>query len=531
MKAYSLFLIFFLIFSISYAAPKKNKTTQKSELQLLREEMQTLKDKVEKLEGQKINNPAKPEENSKEKSKVVPNEEEEAVSKSLEKRPHRKYNNARKKGLKIQELSENNIGKRYAIVIGINNYEDISISNLSKARNDAIVMAKLLEAQGQFEKVFLMTDDIDNKGKNRNLYPTRLNILAKLDSVLNFATSDDMVLFFFSGHGISDYDENGYLVTVDTLAEHKFNSSLKVHEIVSRLQKKGIKKSLLILDACRDKIYTSKSTQQNPLRQEQFESAELAATFYSTKAGYYSYEDEDSDFGVFTKHLVYGIEGQADSNKDGVVTFGELKLFVQQSVRDWSLKNNKEQKPYVKIYGESYGDLAISITPVLPEKGESLADRRIPKKTRIPYIWRSAVLPGWGQYHDDSKNRGYVYMATGAVLGYYYLSNRLQLDKLQKNYDSGFVLPGSLLLPTYLDMQSRKDALIKQESKTDIAYYLFMSFWAWNIYDAAVYEKQDGFRFWEFAMYPRLTPNTISSTASTNVRRETFGKLNFFKKF
>lgn len=329
MKLNKLFLIIIWFFFITDSFSQETQKDEDPEFLLLKEKVELLKQKVEYLES--VINSKKGNTTTQEiPQKPSPDSADEDVDNSP-KSPTKVYSNARAKGIAIQELGGDNTGKRYAIVVGINNYSDISIANLTKARNDAIVMANLLQSKGQFDKVFLMTDDIDNKGTDRNLYPTRLNVLAKIDAVLNFANPNDMVVFFFSGHGISDYDEKGYLVTVDTLSEHKFNSSLKVEEIVSRFQKKGLKKSLLILDACREKIYSSKSADQSPLRQERFSSAEVAATFYSTKAGYYSYEDDTSDFGVFTKHLVYGIEGKADSNQDGVVTFSELQSYVQDS--------------------------------------------------------------------------------------------------------------------------------------------------------------------------------------------------------
>lgn len=266
------------------------------------------------------------------------------------------------------------------------------------------------------------------------------------------------------------------------------------------------------------------------MRQEKFSEAEVAATFYSTKAGYYSYEDEDSDFGVFTKYLVYGIEGKADFNQDGVVTFSELQAFVQDQVRNWSLKNNKKQKPFVKIYGETYGDLVLSLTPTVLKDGESLADQKIPKKTRLPYVWRSTVLPGWGQYHDGSTTRGIAYMSMGVFSGYYYLTNLIKLNQYQSQYNSSFTLPGSLLLPTSLDQQFKKNALSEQESLTKNAYLLFMGFWLWNIYDAAVFEKQDGFRFWDFAIYQRSVPNYYSDQTIRS-SSETFGTFQFQMKF
>ncbi|MCB1178049.1 MAG: caspase family protein [Leptospiraceae bacterium] len=155
-----------------------------------------------------------------------------------------KYN-LKSKGLKIVELDNSgepvNQGKRYAIVIGINDYKDIALSDLSKARYDAKAVGKTLSEQGQFDQVFIMTDDIDFNGPDSNLYPTRLNIEEKIDSVLRIANPEDLIVLFFSGHGISDYDENGYLVAVDTVADKAYNSSVKIEDIVQKLKKKGIK--------------------------------------------------------------------------------------------------------------------------------------------------------------------------------------------------------------------------------------------------------------------------------------------------
>ncbi|MCB1160452.1 MAG: caspase family protein [Leptospiraceae bacterium] len=369
-------------------------------------EFQKLQDKIQKLEKEieilKKKPPPEslPSKETAEGYKTTKTEEENPGLVPEEKRPPGNYA-LKSKGLKVMseakiEELKGNAGKRFAIVIGINDYQDAGISDLSKARNDAIVMAEVLKTKGQFDEVYLMTDAVDPKGKDKNLYPTRLNIEEKLDSVLRFATEEDMVLFFFSGHGISDMDEKGYLVTVDTVSDKQYNSSLKVESIVQRFKEKRLKKTLLILDACRNKVYESKSTTQNPLRQEKFKAAEVSATFYSTKAGYFSYEDPNFDFGVFTRYLVYGLEGKADENNDGVVAFRELQGYVQEEVDKWSRDNNKQQKPYVKIYNEVYKDLALSIASKAPETGESLADKKVIKPDRNPYILRSAIFPGFG---------------------------------------------------------------------------------------------------------------------------------------
>ena len=259
--------------------------------------------------------------------------------------------------IKINKMKGNE-GKRWAICIGINDYQDESIGDLNKAQNDAVGLSKVLQEYGQFEKIVTMINDYEHY--KEKLLPTKANIEKTLDFILEFASPEDLIVFSFSGHGISDDNSEGYLLTVDTDINNKFETSLKVSDITSRFKKKGIKKTLMMLDACREEITTTKGIGTKTLNAREFTEAELAAAFYSTKAGWFSYEDTETDYGVFTRFVLEGLEGNADSNGDSVVTFSELEQYVQDAVNDYSLKNNRKQKPFTKIYGEKFGDLALT---------------------------------------------------------------------------------------------------------------------------------------------------------------------------
>ncbi|MBN2546203.1 MAG: caspase family protein [Spirochaetes bacterium] len=263
------------------------------------------------------------------------------------------------KGLrvKIKDIKGNE-GKRWAICVGINDYNDDNIVDLKNARNDAVEIGKVFEEKGQFDKVIVIVDDYQHF-QDKNL-PTKLNIEKKIEYILSFSSPDDLLVFTFSGHGISDDKGEGYLITLDTDINKKFETSLKVNDIVKKFNDYSIKKSLLILDACREQISQTKSIGNKGLLAEMFKESELAAAFYSTKAGWFSYEDTETKFGVFTRFLLEGLNGKADSNDDNVVSFSELENFVQEEVNNFSLKNNKKQKPYTKIFGEKFGDLALT---------------------------------------------------------------------------------------------------------------------------------------------------------------------------
>lgn len=489
----------------------------KQELSSVRSEISTIK-----RDGGRGRSNVSPPRPSSAKVVIDKSEFKELNTKSL-----KKYQ-IKSKGMKIQDL-EDNQGKRYAIVIGINNYKDTAISQLSKARNDAKLVGKILKDEGQFDQVFVMTDDIDPRADKDNLYPTKLNIEEKLDSVLRFSNPEDLIVFFFSGHGISDPEENGYLVSVDTVTDKQFNTSVKVNEIVSRFQAKKIKKSLLVLDACRDVLYASKSNSRNSILEKDFSEAEVAATFYSTKAGYYSFEDDETDYGVFTKYLVMGMEGKADVNEDGIVAFSELEQFVQKGVKEWSTKKNKQQKPFTRLHGEKTGDLAITFAPDKDKK--SLVDKPLPKLiTRGDILFRSTFLPGWGQYYAGSKRKGGILMAgAGAFLGYF-AYNVLQLSAAQSKYDSTIVVPGTnLFLPTYLQLQANNSNLASAESNAMTAFGLLAAFWIYNIIDAGAITQLPKQELFSFGVAPRSTPQSEQNGITRSV--EQYGFVNYTWRF
>jgi hypothetical protein len=116
------------------------------------------------------------------------------------------------------------------------------------------------------------------------------------------------------------------------------------------------------------------------------------------------------------------------------------------------------------------------------------------------------------------------------LIGTNYFLNYLKLNQAQTTYNSSIFLPGPALIPTYLDQQSKKNALSRQESTTKLAYSIFISFWLWNIYDAATFERQDGFQFWEFSLQQRTTSDLLT-TSSKKEKIETYGSLQFQIRF
>jgi hypothetical protein len=266
--------------------------------------------------------------------------------------------------------------------------------------------------------------------------------------------------------------------------------------------------------------------------EKDFTEAEVTATFYSTRAGYYSFEDDESDYGVFTKYMVLGLEGKADSNGDGIVSFMELEQYVQKGVREWSTRKNKQQKPYTKIHGEKTGDLALSFTP--DKNKPSLTEKPIPiPVSRADILFRSTFLPGWGQYYAGDKMKGGIYGITAITLTGYLAYNLQSLAQAQNAYSNTPVYPGTdLFFPTYLQLQSAKSELVTQEKATILSVGLLGGFWLWNIIDAGAITnipKQDFFSF-DMGVRP-IVVGSATYVGSNQNNREEFGNFQFHFKF
>ncbi len=261
-----------------------------------------------------------------------------------------------------------NAGKRYALCIGINNYSEPGMK-LALASADARSLSEVFAKQGQFDRVDLMTTDVDPLNDTVLAYPKLGNVRRRMEALEKIIKPEDMVVLTFAGHGITDDEGDGYLVMSDSdsgNAASLYASCLPVNDVLAWMSRLKVKKSLLILDACRNNPAKSRSlsVESTGLKIPRFQTAEVQAVFYGTMNGYLSYEDPESGHGMFTRYLLEGLQGKADyqsaGNRDGIVTFRELATFVEEGVWAATQASEQKQRPYSRILGESFGDLAIA---------------------------------------------------------------------------------------------------------------------------------------------------------------------------
>lgn len=255
---------------------------------------------------------------------------------------------------------------RLAICIGINDYDAGSLTPLKRAANDAYGLSKVLKDHGDFRVyTFSDRDELGNKVPDtHSFFPAKRNIENFLIDVVTSkdVTPDDLVVVSFSGHGINDNNGSGYLLPVDWQRDNPFDSAVAISTITSWLKILDVTKSLIVLDACREVMTDNRSNNTiSWLSGEKFEKTTVSAVFYATTLNGLSYEDSRTEYGAFTKHMIYGLLGKGDLNTNGLVTFNEMSTYVEESLISWALQHGVSQRPYTRVLNEQCNNLALTI--------------------------------------------------------------------------------------------------------------------------------------------------------------------------
>ena len=262
--------------------------------------------------------------------------------------------------------------KRYALIIGVDQYSDSSISPLDGASNDAKALADALMRYAGFpsDQVILLASDQPPQRQ-----PTRGEILLRLSNLRGAVSKDGLLLVAFAGHGI-ERNSQAYLLPSDARIHGDVklleDTSISVTRMRDDIQEVGVGQVLLFLDACRNDPASSRSDSINPLtgaytRGFDFNArnSEVTAfvTLYATQVGARAYEYKEKRQGYFTWALVEGLKGAA-ANEHGEVTLSKLISHVQEAVPkrvQLDLGRSVSQKPFAVVAGYRAEELVLAV--------------------------------------------------------------------------------------------------------------------------------------------------------------------------
>lgn len=294
--------------------------------------------------------------------------------------------------------------KKLAILVGVNNYEvlesnqNIKLSLLTKSKEDVKLMSQLLKKSG-YDTIEL-TEIQDQKSL---VFPDKSNLEKVFEKSLK---NKDMVLFFFSGHGMDDYiflkDKNSYT--------NPENYQISIQKILEILYKNGVKKSLLLIDSCRD-FYANKSFKEikyTPPGEVDY------YVIYSTSSGTKSYEEYR--FARF-------IDNYLKASKSKTIHLKELMDYLDEEI---SKESKQKQNPKILTLSQTNNTDKFIVF-------QESKNNKVIESGKIIFNQLKNNFPVYYQYQNKSKWKASLLLTSFLISTTYYGYNNSIYSKANSN--------------------------------------------------------------------------------------------------
>lgn len=236
-------------------------------------------------------------------------------------------------------------GQRWAVIIGISEYNDTRIPQLRYASNDANAfynwsISNMGGKYAPFRVKLLLNKDASGH-----------NIKDALFVWLSQALEEDVVTIYFAGHGSPqspDNPKNLFLLPYDVNYDNIASTGFPMWDIETALKRFiKAKKVIVIADACHAggvgqsfdiARRANRGIKINPISSGLQTLSEIGDGICVISASDDKQFSQESykwggGHGVFTHFLLKGLKGEADYNHDSCVTLGELIPFLSEQVR------------------------------------------------------------------------------------------------------------------------------------------------------------------------------------------------------
>ena len=241
------------------------------------------------------------------------------------------------------------MSRKIALLIGVNRYGK-GIPPLSAPVNDVAAMKRVLEnpEMGGFELETLLD-------------PDPILMRKEIKKLFTSCGREDLLLLFFSGHGITD-DENKLYLATSITAKDDFEATAVPASFIQQQSKNSYtKRQVIVLDCCYSGAFAEGWQAKSvgiDLKKEL--GAEGRVVLTSSTATQTSFQQEEEELSLYTQYFLEGIEtGAADEDEDGKIHAHELHQYAKTKVKEIKPK----QEPGILIDREGF-NILLSQTPV-----------------------------------------------------------------------------------------------------------------------------------------------------------------------
>jgi hypothetical protein len=236
---------------------------------------------------------------------------------------------------------------RHALLIANSDYNDPRLNGLTAPSEDVVQLRNvLIDPQiGEFE-----TAKIVNNSALVQIQKDIQNFVANRDK-------DDVVLIYFTGHGLLDDDGKLWLALAESTPENAEIGSLEANKVTRALDRCASRQQILILDCChsgaidsnivdgsvRSKSGTARQAISTRTFGQSVEGRYVLASSSSTQLSY-----EVSSRSLFTRALVDGLRTGAAAPEKDEITLGDIASFISKELRQANVTMNPILSPASK---------------------------------------------------------------------------------------------------------------------------------------------------------------------------------------
>lgn len=246
---------------------------------------------------------------------------------------------------------------KLALIIGNSQYEDLNLARLVTPDADVNALAAILRHPdiGAFDDVVTLVNQ------------SAETIRRAVAGFFVGRSRDDLLLLYFSGHGIRDDRGQLFLAVKDTERSLLRGTAIPAAFVTEEMDNSRSRRQVLILDCCHSGAFS------RGMKGAPGASVGTATAFEGTGSGrvvltatdstQYAWEGElligQAENSVFTHYLIQGLRsGQADTDADGHITLDELYNYIYELV----IHATPMQTPRKWSYGQQ-GEIIIARNP------------------------------------------------------------------------------------------------------------------------------------------------------------------------
>lgn len=222
----------------------------------------------------------------------------------------------------------------WALVVGVSAYNHMPV--LKYTDDDAYRMYAFLKSpEGGAIDDKRIRVLIDEDATHENIVNTMKSLFAQ-------AGKNDLVMMYFSGHGLK-----GSFLPIDY---DGYNNKLLHDEVNEIFKESPAKYKLCIADACHSgSLFAMRDASAKNALATYYESLAQAqsgtALIMSSKSEETSLESSGLRQGVFSHFLIRGLKGEADTDNNNIVSVQELYDFINSNVQDYT---GRRQSPVIQ---------------------------------------------------------------------------------------------------------------------------------------------------------------------------------------